>query len=412
MKDTTIKGSGNSRSMKTVPNAPIIYPDFATFIQEFASNGIPFDMGPLNLTGVLEKGTDLNKSTLLTDATAAIVGFDSSAVPNDVLAALSNYALSGAKLAQIKVLDEDGNPFPGVTLSGVQTPDGQTAVTNDAGTVLVKVPSTVSVTFSTDYLDVQPVTQSIGPSADKIVNAYTVTLPFVEAGYIAELKTSGTYKVWKEHNATVCCAGGGQNGTSGGRGGTGTGNGGTAGTGGEGGKIINQNLILSPDTNYDAVVASSGGTTTFGTVSSANGTTDTLALNDEAYRNKIGGKGANGGTGGKGYYNNATSGGNSTTAGGGGGGGGGGYNYNATQGGGSGGSSTYGSPGSSGSSNNYPGSGGNGGSGGRGGNGGPAGGGGGGGGGGVGGGNSGDSPGSGGSGGAGGPGIILVKLLD
>lgn len=83
MQDTIIKGSGNSRSMKTVPNAPIIYPDFATFIQEFASTGIPFDMGPINLSGVTQKGTDLNKANLLSDETAAAYGLDNTAVPDD-----------------------------------------------------------------------------------------------------------------------------------------------------------------------------------------------------------------------------------------------------------------------------------------------------------------------------------------
>lgn len=68
MKDTIIKGSGNSRTIKTIPNGATIYPDFLTFIQAFATSGIPIDLLGLNAAGINQAGTDLNKANLLPDA--------------------------------------------------------------------------------------------------------------------------------------------------------------------------------------------------------------------------------------------------------------------------------------------------------------------------------------------------------
>lgn len=89
MKDTIIKGSGNSRSLITVPNAPMLYPTHEELMQQWATVGIPIDLGPLNEAGLEQRGIDLNKPNLLSDETEiAIWGDAQDRTPNDALAAL------------------------------------------------------------------------------------------------------------------------------------------------------------------------------------------------------------------------------------------------------------------------------------------------------------------------------------
>lgn len=85
MTDTVIKGSGNSRSLKTVPNALTMYPTHEAMLQAMINGTFPIDLGPLNAAGINTRGNDLNKSTLLKDSTAALYGLGADAVPDDVL---------------------------------------------------------------------------------------------------------------------------------------------------------------------------------------------------------------------------------------------------------------------------------------------------------------------------------------
>lgn len=85
MLDTIIKGTGNSRTLRTVPNAMTLYSSWTEALQAMVDGSFPIDIGPLNLAGLLQKGNDLNKSTLLTDSTAALFGLGTGAVPDDAL---------------------------------------------------------------------------------------------------------------------------------------------------------------------------------------------------------------------------------------------------------------------------------------------------------------------------------------
>lgn len=68
MKDTIIKGAGNSRLLKSVPNVLTLYPTYESFVQALATSGLPIDLLGLQAAGVEQMGTDLNKATLLSDA--------------------------------------------------------------------------------------------------------------------------------------------------------------------------------------------------------------------------------------------------------------------------------------------------------------------------------------------------------
>lgn len=69
MTDTIIKGTGNSRTLKTVPNALTLYPNFEAMIAAMIEGSFPIDLGPLNQNGLNIRGSDLNKESLLTDIT-------------------------------------------------------------------------------------------------------------------------------------------------------------------------------------------------------------------------------------------------------------------------------------------------------------------------------------------------------
>lgn len=90
MLDTIVKGTGNSRTLRTVPNAMTLYSSWTEALQAMIDGTFPIDIGPLNLAGLIQKGTDLNKANLLTDETAALYGLDETATPNDIFQKLSS----------------------------------------------------------------------------------------------------------------------------------------------------------------------------------------------------------------------------------------------------------------------------------------------------------------------------------
>lgn len=116
MTDTIIKGTGNSRTLKTVPNAAALYPDFNAFLSAFIDGSLPVDIGPLNPTGLQQRGTDLNKENLLKDATASSMGLNSTATPNDAFAKLLSFisnkstVVSGSYTGNGAIGQSNGSP--------------------------------------------------------------------------------------------------------------------------------------------------------------------------------------------------------------------------------------------------------------------------------------------------------------
>ena len=83
-------GTGNSRFMKS--NIPA-NTTLAQLIQMLNNGTFPYDVGSINLAGISQQGTPLNKATLLQDATAALYGLTPTAVPDDVFSFLGKYNL-------------------------------------------------------------------------------------------------------------------------------------------------------------------------------------------------------------------------------------------------------------------------------------------------------------------------------
>lgn len=101
MQDTIIKGTGNSRSLRSVPNFLKLYPSYEAFAQALVAGTLPIDLGALNPAGLEVQGTDLSKANLLSDVTAALYGKTASAVPNEIFAETANRILA-LNTSQIK----------------------------------------------------------------------------------------------------------------------------------------------------------------------------------------------------------------------------------------------------------------------------------------------------------------------
>lgn len=103
MTDTIIKGTGNSRTLRTVPNAPTLYPTHEAMIEAMRNGTFPIDIGPLNLAGLDQEGTALTKANLLSDETAGLYGLNEESTVNQVLSKIPANIGSIAKLGNCKL---------------------------------------------------------------------------------------------------------------------------------------------------------------------------------------------------------------------------------------------------------------------------------------------------------------------
>ena len=95
MKDLTIKGTGNSRFLKSIANFKAQYPTYDDFVNALVAGTLPVDLAGLNSGGVAQAGTPLNKNTLLTDTVAEnIANIAMSSAPETPNDALDLLALS------------------------------------------------------------------------------------------------------------------------------------------------------------------------------------------------------------------------------------------------------------------------------------------------------------------------------
>lgn len=122
MQDTIIKGSGNSRTLGSVPNFLTLYPTYEAFAQALINRELPIDLGPVNPAGVDVHGTDLTKSTLLKDTTAALYGKTSAATPDDILAAIRPLITAAQSTANSKGLVQCGS-YVGTGTFGPSNPN-------------------------------------------------------------------------------------------------------------------------------------------------------------------------------------------------------------------------------------------------------------------------------------------------
>lgn len=90
MKPTIYLGSGNSRSIRSVPNLAALAPTYEKFIELLSSqDGVRVDIGPLNDAGLKQRGTDLSPENLISDDTSEMFG--GAETPNEAFAILGKY---------------------------------------------------------------------------------------------------------------------------------------------------------------------------------------------------------------------------------------------------------------------------------------------------------------------------------
>ena len=125
MQDTIIKGTGNSRTLGSVPNLLTLYPTYEAFAQALINKTLPIDLGPLNPAGVQKMGTDLNTANLLKAATAALLGLPATAVPDQAFSAIKSLINSAESLANTKAKFFSGT-YAGTGTYGESNPNSLT----------------------------------------------------------------------------------------------------------------------------------------------------------------------------------------------------------------------------------------------------------------------------------------------
>ena len=96
MQDGIIKGTGNSRYLKSISNFLQQYPTYQDFVAALVAGTLPIDLNGINETGWDQLGTALNKVNLLSDETVQAFGdlltldTPGNPVPNDAFIALLN----------------------------------------------------------------------------------------------------------------------------------------------------------------------------------------------------------------------------------------------------------------------------------------------------------------------------------
>lgn len=85
MDDGIIKGTGNSRYLKSIPGFLAQYPTYEDFAEALTAGTLPIDLNGINETGWEKLGTALNKANLLSDDTAALYGLGADATVDAVL---------------------------------------------------------------------------------------------------------------------------------------------------------------------------------------------------------------------------------------------------------------------------------------------------------------------------------------
>lgn len=161
MIDSVLKGTGNSRFLKSAVPSGTSWADALAMLQ---AGTFPIDFNGINTEGFQQVGTPLNKANLLKDATAAQIGLPPSTTPDGMFQALGN---TGELHVWRKMVKTSSDTPAGYTLGAVQSnlhipTAGQTVdfvysasitVGND-GTVSQPSSSTKSVFATNTYVSV------------------------------------------------------------------------------------------------------------------------------------------------------------------------------------------------------------------------------------------------------------------
>ncbi|RKI64705.1 hypothetical protein D7V91_15685 [bacterium 1xD42-67] len=110
MTDGIIKGTGNSRYLKSVANVMSLYPEYTDFLRALAEGTFPVDLYGINAGGWQVRGNDINKASLLTDAVeTAIWGSAANRTVSQALQQLRNLISGLSNDMRVRVIDTWGS---------------------------------------------------------------------------------------------------------------------------------------------------------------------------------------------------------------------------------------------------------------------------------------------------------------
>lgn len=157
MIDSVLKGTGNSRFLKSAVPAGTSWADALAMLQ---AGTFPIDFNGINAEGFQQVGTPLNKANLLKDATAAQIGLPPSTTPDGMFQALGNTGelhvwrktiTSGTGTYSLGAMQEGLHYIKWANNSATSDSSGtfeygsEIAVNNDGTITGIKNPSTITI---------------------------------------------------------------------------------------------------------------------------------------------------------------------------------------------------------------------------------------------------------------------------
>ena len=155
-----------------------------------------------------QEGTAINKTNLLKDSTAALLGLGTSAVPDDAFLVLA--LGSGYYGYRVKVQLADGTPVEGSTVSGLSALPGSSLVTGADGIVVGRsTSSSVTIGCSSPYIDQKPPEAQAVTKTGMITDATLTLSNNTEMQTITSSKTTRISPLAKTLDITAVGGGGG-----------------------------------------------------------------------------------------------------------------------------------------------------------------------------------------------------------
>ena len=274
MKDSDIKGTGNSRYLKSSLEGITTWEQFRNAL---AAGTLPVDLNGINPDGFQQLGDPLNKASLLKDYTCGLLGLPNTAVPDDALLAL----LIGVGYYgyRVKVQLADGTPVEGATVTGISAMPGSSLVTGADGIVVGRSSSaSVTIGCTSPYIDQK------APAAQTVTKTGTITDVTLTLENITDMLTISSSKTAKissmAKTVDIFASGGGGGG------------GGGINAGGGGGYASNKlNEPISGDTDLKIAIGAGGNGGTEASPNGGNGGETTVSLNNVTILTASGGLG-------------------------------------------------------------------------------------------------------------------------
>ena len=194
-----------------------------------------------------EAGDLLCKATLLDDNTCTLLSLPNTAVPNS---ALQKMILNGKYAFAVTVKTPLGNPISGVTVTGLTSMSGESAITDSNGYALgISSSATPTISVASPYVDLQNYSATVASTGP--VTSVTAVLAKKATQEIAYTSSASIKFSPDVKDFDACCVGGGGGGGAGQV---------TGGSGGGGGNTYNliAHIAKTDGTSYGVTVGAGG----------------------------------------------------------------------------------------------------------------------------------------------------------